>query len=94
MPRGFASLLRSPRYYRADDLHCITGSCHRRLPELRTARSRDRFLKILEQVRQRYQFVALGYVVMPEHVHLLMSGPEVEPGEAEVGGGARRLAVE
>ena len=33
-------------------------------------------LEILEQVRQRYQFVVVGYVVMPEHIHLLISEPE------------------
>jgi putative transposase len=27
-------------------------------------------------VRQRYRFVVAGYVVMPEHVHLLMSEPQ------------------
>ena len=31
---------------------------------------------MLEQVRLRYGFVVVGYVVMPEHVHLLMSEPE------------------
>jgi putative transposase len=30
----------------------------------------------LEQARQRYQFVVVGYVVMPEHFHLLLSEPE------------------
>jgi putative transposase len=30
----------------------------------------------LEQVRQRYGFVVVGYVVMPEHIHLLISEPE------------------
>jgi putative transposase len=44
---------------------------------LSTARSRDRFLSILEQARERYRFVVVGYVVMPEHVHLLLSEPEV-----------------
>jgi putative transposase len=34
------------------------------------------FVKILEQTRQRYQFVVVGYVVMPEHFHLLISEPE------------------
>jgi putative transposase len=33
-------------------------------------RSRDAFLTILEQTRERYRFVVVGYVVMPEHVHL------------------------
>jgi len=30
----------------------------------------------LEQVRKRYQFVVAGYVVMPEHIHLLISEPQ------------------
>jgi len=37
---------------------------------------RDLFLEVLEQMRQRYGFVVLGYVVMPEHVHLLISEPD------------------
>ncbi len=41
------------------------------------ARSRDRFLSMLEETRQRYRFVIVGYVVMPEHIHLLISEPEV-----------------
>ena len=28
-------------------------------------------------MRQRYHFVAIGYVVMPEHFHLLISEPEI-----------------
>ena len=35
------------------------------------------FLAILEQTRLRYRFVVVGYVVMPEHIHLLLSEPEV-----------------
>jgi putative transposase len=35
------------------------------------------FLRILEQTRQKYRFVVLGYVVMPEHFHLLISEPQV-----------------
>jgi putative transposase len=44
---------------------------------LNSARARDRFLSILEQTRVRYRFVVVGYVVMPEHVHLLVSEPEI-----------------
>jgi putative transposase len=36
------------------------------------------FLQILERVRRRYRLVVLGYVVMPEHVHLLISEPQRE----------------
>jgi putative transposase len=30
----------------------------------------------LERTRRRYRFVVLGFVVMPEHMHLLMSEPD------------------
>jgi putative transposase len=66
------------RTYGAHHLHFITCSCYRRFPFLRSARARDRFLAILEQTRERYRFVVVGYVVMPEHVHLLFSEPEVK----------------
>ena len=56
-------------------LHFITSSCYRRRPLLGTARRRNLFLKILEEVRRRYQFAVIGYVVMPEHIHLLISEP-------------------
>src|SRR5579863_3425450 len=65
------------RTFGAHHLHFITCSCWRRLPFFCTARARDRFLSILEQTRQRYRFVVVGYVVMPEHVHLLVTEPEV-----------------
>ncbi len=71
MPRGLH------RTYGAHHLHFITCSCYQRLPFLRTPRSRDRFLSILEQTRERYRFVVVGDVVMPEHIHLLMTEPEV-----------------
>jgi putative transposase len=65
------------RTYGAHHLHFITWSCYRRLPFLNSARCRDRFLAVLEQVRERYRFVVVGYVVMPEHVHLLITEPEI-----------------
>jgi REP-associated tyrosine transposase len=65
------------RTYGAHHLHFITCSCYQRLPLLNSSKARDCFLKILEQTRQRYRFVVVGYVVMPEHVHLLVTEPEV-----------------
>ena len=41
-------------------------------------RRRDLFLEILEQVRAKYDLVVAGYVVMPEHFHLLVSEPRVK----------------
>jgi len=47
------------------------------MPLLGSADARDRFLSVLEQTRRRYRFVVVGYVVMPEHIHLLLTEPEV-----------------
>jgi putative transposase len=63
------------RYYGKGHLHFITFSCYRRLPLLKTVRARDIFVKELGKVRDEMGFHLLGYVVMPEHVHLLMSEP-------------------
>jgi putative transposase len=60
---------------RPGDLHFVTFSCYRRRPLLGTARSRDCFLKILDRVRSKWNFLLLGFVVMPEHVHLWLSEP-------------------
>ena len=60
------------RYYGKCDLHFVTFSCYRRLPLLKTVRARDVFVKELGKVRDEMGFELLGYVVMPEHVHLLM----------------------
>jgi len=57
-------------------LHFITTSSYRRMPWLGKPSRRDLFLRILEETRQRYGFVVVGYVVMPEHVHLLISEPD------------------
>ena len=64
------------RYYDAGYLHFITTSCYQRMPLLGRAQHRDLLLEVLERVRRRYRFVVVGYVVMPEHVHLLLSEPE------------------
>jgi putative transposase len=56
-------------------LHFITFSCYQRLPYLRNPTVRDQFEQSLETIRIRYNFLVYGYVVMPEHVHLLISEP-------------------
>ena len=63
------------RHQHTGRFHFITFSCyHRRqylVPEARTL-----FEQVLEDTRTRFDLVIAGYVVMPEHVHLLMSEPE------------------
>jgi putative transposase len=70
MPEGLK------RYYGQDHLHYLTCTCYHRQPWLASAAHRNLFVKLLEETRQRYRFVAVGYVVMPEHIHLLLSEPE------------------
>ncbi len=69
MPRGLV------RYHQTGNFHFVTFSCYRRLPYLGTATARDLFERSLEAMRFRYDFVVCGYVVMPEHVHLLVNEP-------------------
>ena len=64
------------RFQEADCLHFITFSCQHRDPLLETPESRDTFLEVFELTRKWYGFYVCGYVVMPEHVHLLISEPE------------------
>jgi putative transposase len=64
------------RFYSGRDVHFLTFSCYKGRPYFKSAEGCDLFLRILERVRRRYRLVVLGYVVMPEHVHLLVSEPE------------------
>ena len=46
-----------------------------RLPYLSDPSVCDSFERALETIRRRYVLFVFGYVVMPEHVHLLVSEP-------------------
>jgi putative transposase len=72
MPRNLT------RHYGKGDLHFITFSCYERRPLLGTVRARNLFVKMLEEARDRYGFLLVGYVLMPEHAHLLISEPKKE----------------
>jgi putative transposase len=66
------------RYQQSQQTHFVTFSCYRRLARLQDERTRDMFVEGLERNRRSYRFCVYGYVVMPEHIHLLVSEPEVE----------------
>jgi putative transposase len=66
---------RLKRYYGRGHLHFLTFSCYQRRPLLETSDARDVFLRELDRARSKWKFRLLGYVVMPEHVHLLISEP-------------------
>ena len=69
MPQGLV------RYQKEGHLHFVTFSCYERRPYLGTPAARDIFVRSLEVMRARYRFFVIAYVVMPEHVHLLMTEP-------------------
>ena len=64
------------RFHQSGQFHFITFSCYRRKKKLNSPASRTIFEQALERVRRQYAFCICGYVVMPEHVHLLVSEPE------------------
>jgi putative transposase len=64
------------RYQLEGDLHFVTFSCYHRLGYLNHASSRDLFEDALARMSYGYKFDVKGHVVMPEHVHLLLSEPE------------------
>lgn len=63
------------RYQQCGCFHFLTFSCYRRQPLLDNAAACGVFEGELETLRVRYGFVVAGYVLMPEHVHLLVGEP-------------------
>jgi putative transposase len=63
------------RYQNFGSYHFITFSCYRRLALLNSEPAKQTFEAQLERVRKWYGFFVFDYVVMPEHVHLLVSEP-------------------
>jgi putative transposase len=54
------------------DAHELTFSCYKRLPFLRSERTCRWLLEAIESARKKLQFSVWAYVVMPDHVHLLV----------------------
>jgi putative transposase len=63
------------RFQQAESLHFITFSCFGRLPFLEHAQPKHIVEGILEQLRARHQARIYAYVLMPEHIHLLINEP-------------------
>ncbi|HEV2485903.1 MAG TPA: transposase [Terracidiphilus sp.] len=63
------------RFQKAEALHFITFSCFHRLPLLDAPEPKNTIETVLEQTRARHQAKIFAYVLMPEHVHLLINEP-------------------
>ena len=63
------------RFHESGQTHFLTFSCYQRRPLFAEPVARRIFELALERVRRRFRLCVYGYVVMPEHVHLLISEP-------------------
>ena len=70
---------RLERRQQTGDFHYITTSCSDKQFYLSTPKTAYVFEHALESHRCKYIFEVLGYVVMPTHVHLLISEPRTHP---------------
>jgi putative transposase len=52
--------------------HELTFSCFQRRPLLTKDRSRQWFIDAVSKARQKLDFAVWAYVIMPEHVHILV----------------------
>ncbi len=66
------------RQYNPGQLQFITASTYRRAPLFLSERFRRAFVGTLAQLRAENKFLLIGWVLMPEHFHLLL---KPEPAE-------------
>ena len=63
------------KHYDNGEPHFLTFSCYHRLPLLSKDRTRQWFVEALEEARSIHGFHLWAWVIMPEHVHLLLWPP-------------------
>jgi putative transposase len=59
-------------FYDHHDLHYLTASTYRRMRVFGSRRCKLKFIRTLDDLRTELDFKILGYVLMPEHCHLLI----------------------
>src|SRR5437868_3505088 len=65
----------------------LTFSCYRRFPFFSRERTCEWFIQALEKARSRFGFQIWAYVLMPDHVHLLVNpgGTSLRSSEGRAG---------
>ena len=64
------------RFQESGQSHFVTFCCYHRRPLFTTNASKQTFETALERIRCSFDLCVYGYVVMPEHVHLLTAEPQ------------------
>lgn len=63
---------RQKHYYGENHLHYLTRSTYRRTRLFDSERFRRRWVETLGELRRELDLKIVGYVLMPEHFHLLL----------------------
>ena len=63
---------RQQHYYGLNHLHYLTTSTYRRARVFDSERFKRKFTSVLDDLRGELGFRVIGYVLMPEHCHLLL----------------------
>ncbi len=64
---------RRKRYNEPRQPRELTFSCYQRIPFFSRERTCEWFIQSLEKARQKFGFELWAYVIMPDHVHLLVN---------------------
>ena len=71
MPADFCMKLFKSR--EANTFHYVTTVCFKRTPIFHNEFACDLFIHALKQTREHSKFKLTGYVIMPDHVHLILN---------------------
>lgn len=85
------------RFQQSRQIHFLTFGYYQRRANFDGDASRNIFVSALERARRQHNLCIYGYVVMPEHIHLLVSESEcgtlAQAMQSLKQGVARRLAL-
>jgi REP element-mobilizing transposase RayT len=74
---------RQHHYYEGNHLHYLTTSTYRRARLFDSERFKTQFIRTFSELRTEMKFLIIGYVLMPEHSHLLIR-PSKEANPSEI----------
>lgn len=72
MPQARRKHKRVKHYHEPGDFHELIFSCYRGMPLLTNDRWRSMLARVIDRAMNRWEFRLAGFVLMPEHVHLLV----------------------
>jgi putative transposase len=53
--------------------HYTTNVCHRGVPVFRSDKACELFIEALTETRRRLALKLIGYVIMPDHIHMILN---------------------